>query len=225
MKNSAEKNMLYATQRKLTMGNMFKTLRTICDVFIVLKRIFFWHCHKIGGGSTHVSPLRIHTGEEPYSCTICEKSFRLSGYLKNHISTHKTERKHFCKHCEKYFLKADHLNNHLRTLSGEMPYQFNICGRFFADKKSLRKHIIIHNDKTTGDSPFLCGLCQKSFMGFKKLKIHDKKHTWSRSLSVVMSVENLLKEQYISRLIWMFILERNHFLVILVENRLKIEVL
>ena len=41
-----------------------------------------------------------------------------------------------------------------------------------------------------------------------------KKHTWSRSLSVVMSVENLLKEQYISRLIWMFILERNHFLVI-----------
>ena len=37
MKNSAEKNMLHATQRKLTMGNMFKTLRTICDVFIVLK--------------------------------------------------------------------------------------------------------------------------------------------------------------------------------------------
>ena len=36
--------------------------------------------------------MRIHTNEKPYECDVCEKRFRESGSLKDHMRIHTNEK-------------------------------------------------------------------------------------------------------------------------------------
>ena len=54
----------------------------------------------------------IHSGEEPYSCTHCDKRFTTKGNLKTHE-----------KVCNKTFIQNDALEEQEMTHKGEQPYQ------------------------------------------------------------------------------------------------------
>lgn len=50
--------------------------------------------------------MRIHSGEQPHTCTQCGKQFGTRQLLKKHWMWHTGERSHVCPHCGKAFFQV-----------------------------------------------------------------------------------------------------------------------
>ena len=113
--------------------------------------------------SVWVERLTIHlhsptdTGERPYSCNICNKTFARQETAIIHQRTHtgesydfvekKTfeisptfpgERPHICKICSRGFTSSGHLTGHMKSHSGIKTHECSICHKRFAGSSSLK---------------------------------------------------------------------------------------
>jgi len=129
--------------------------------------------------SRSFSDLEVHTVERPHSCSLCAKSFHLSGGLLNHMRIHTGEKPYICSICTKSFAQSGSLKGHMRVHTMEKPFSCSICARSFAQSGDLKAHIRVH----TGEKPFTCSLCSKSYAQSGAFNAHKRVHTMEKPFS------------------------------------------
>ncbi|KAH8921341.1 hypothetical protein BT69DRAFT_1283270, partial [Atractiella rhizophila] len=143
---------------------------------------------------------RSHTGDRPFRCLQCGKTYRKDQHLTVHMRTHLSEedRTFVCanEECGKRFWTATHLKIHVKSqhdVSAEgKRYQCPDCPQHFRKHHLLRSHMHL-NHPTSSALPFPCthDNCSKSFDSASKLRAHMKSHDPNR---YVCTHPNCLKE-------------------------------
>ncbi|CAL8141577.1 unnamed protein product [Orchesella dallaii] len=83
----------------------------------------------------------------PFSCTLCDKSFKFGFSLKRHMTIHGAP-KFLCEHCDKLYKTKELLKRHKVVHSGTRPYNCKICNKFFMRQDDVQRHLkTVHKTK------------------------------------------------------------------------------
>ncbi|CAL4166398.1 unnamed protein product [Meganyctiphanes norvegica] len=131
------------------------------------------HCNRTFAQKAYLkNHIKIHSTEKPYQDSCTEEPFKLFP-LNNHLSSHAKEKRYQCNHCDRAFNKYNWFMKHIGTHTGDKPYLCNQCGKAFSHNWLLNKHFKNH----TSEKPFICNHCDMAFKENNKLQLHLRTHT------------------------------------------------
>ena len=126
--------------------------------------------------------------EDLFQCDFCDKAYITKKYLVSHQKKeHEQDLKdkqwkqriaskasdNPCPQCGENFPLKSILNEHLAQIhddSAAMKLQCNMCSKYLGSKVMLDNHIRTH----TGEKPFKCDFCPKTFTSSKAMGFHRK---------------------------------------------------
>ncbi|MBV94666.1 zinc finger domain-containing protein, partial [Eschrichtius robustus] len=116
---------------------------------------------------------QIHPGEKSHTCGECGKSFCYSSALRIHQRVHSGEKRYKCDECGKEFSQSSQLQAHQKVHTVEKPFRCEQCGKGFSRRSTLTVHCKLH----MGEKPYNCDQCGRAFIHASHLQEHQRIHT------------------------------------------------
>ncbi|CBY09461.1 unnamed protein product [Oikopleura dioica] len=118
--------------------------------------------------------MRVHTGEKPYKCMICEKGHTQKGHLKVHINKYHPG-------------QWPAVGNMLNQIIQDIERKCSMCGEYFTEPKELSKHIPecapTGLSIPPGQPRPSCDICGISFSSTLNFKRHMDSHRLEKGQS------------------------------------------
>jgi len=118
---------------------------------------------------------RMHSNQQPHSCQLCGKLFAVKGKRDEHLASHLNEKPHKCPKCGKRFSQQKNLHYHLKAHDGIKDFKCSKCDQGFVNRSKLKDHYMRMHVDPSG-RPFECIFCAKTFVTGTENQKHLRSH-------------------------------------------------
>jgi len=84
--------------------------------------------------------MLMHSGEKPFVCEVCGRSFSLKTSLQEHKRTHTGDKPFECSVCHRFFRARSTRDRHQASHSSDRPFRCSFCVKAFTRKDVLAVH-------------------------------------------------------------------------------------
>jgi hypothetical protein len=156
----------------------------------------------------------IHTDQKPFTCEICNKSFRFKSNLFEHRSVHANFTPHSCPFCGKTCRLKGNLKKHLKThvtSKDELDQAWRPFARYLKLELTLRSLLLFSNRRPPADIPedaiILRGGSGQLFtpparIRKRKLGLGMDAHTWIEKIKQGEILSQATLSEKVRKLLW-----------------------
>ncbi|XP_026747899.1 zinc finger protein 525-like [Trichoplusia ni] len=111
---------------------------------------------------------KIHRGENPFQCCMCEYSTYNKILFEEHVRIHQGIKPYKCSHCPYRSVSKKNTKKHEQIHRSDNPHKCEHCGFIARHLRALNHHLLTHGQKNA----YKCLKCKESFASQSLLETH-----------------------------------------------------